>query len=77
MKRYLIGYAKQPPWAGYRYSFYLLFWLVQIAQQQGNGKLFKWCRKLPHEQMEPRPEARLDVLGRRFIVSWGKLNSED
>jgi len=76
MKRYLIGITQNMPWSGYRYSIYLLFWFIAVAPQQGNGKLFKWCRKLPHKDMAARPEARLDMLGRRFIVGWGKLNTE-
>jgi hypothetical protein len=76
MKRYLIGYAVHHPWAGYRVAVYLLFWAVQAAPLGNGGKLFKWCRKLPHPDMQPRSEARLDILGRRFIVGWEKLNTE-
>ena len=51
-------------------------WLVTIRNEKvKKGKLFKWDRTLPHKDMEPRNEARLDVLGKRFVVCWRGYDS--
>ena len=46
-------------------------WLVKISPEKGRGKLLRWDRTLPNPHMQPRPEARLHILGKRFVVCWG------
>ena len=49
------------------------FWSVSIYTVSKRGKLLKWDRTLPHKDMEPRNEATLHLLYRRFTVCWGWL----
>lgn len=50
-------------------------WLVKVSPEKGRGRLLRWDRTLPHKDMEPRNEARLDVLGKRFVVCWSGYDS--
>ena len=36
-------------------------WSVTVSPEKGRGKLLRWDRTLPHKDMVPRNEARLDV----------------